>query len=135
MSKNVLVVAPHPDDETLGCGGSLLKHIANGDLVYWLIVTNALPNKYYNWSKEMISKRQEEIESVSKFFGFEKTFKLDYPTTELDRIPMYDLIGSISDVIKEVHPEVIYLPNRSDVHTDHQISFKAAYSCKKNFNV
>ena len=133
MSKNVLVVAPHPDDETLGCGGSLLKHIANGDLVYWLIVTNALPNKYYNWSNEMISKRQEEIESVSKFFGFEKTFKLDFPTTELDMIPMYELIGSISDVIIEVHPEVIYLPNRSDVHTDHQITFKAAYSCTKNF--
>lgn len=133
MSKNVLVVAPHPDDETLGCGGSILKHLANGDIVYWLIVTNAFPDKFYNWSIDMISKRQEEIDTVAKFYGLKETFKLNFPTTELDKIPMYKLVSSISDVIKEIHPEVIYLPNRSDVHTDHQITFKACYSSTKNF--
>lgn len=133
MSKKVLVIAPHPDDETLGCGGSLLKHIDNGDLVYWLIVTNAFPNKFYNWNEEMISVRQQEIDIVSKLYGFEETIKLNFPSSELDIVPMHELVGSISGVIKEVLPEIVYLPNRSDVHTDHQIIFKAAYSCTKNF--
>jgi len=66
-------------------------------------------------------------------YGFEKTFKLDYPTAKLDIIPIQEIIKSISGVILEIKPEIIYLPNRSDVHTDHQITFKAACSCTKNF--
>ena len=133
MSKNVLVVAPHPDDETLGCGGSLLKHKANGDNIYWLIITNVFLNKPYNWNEEKIANRQIEIDKVSGLYGFNNTFKLDFPTTELDSISTSELIGSISKIIYDVQPEIIYLPNCYDIHTDHQLTFKAAYSCTKNF--
>ena len=84
-------------------------------------------------NKDIVKKRKKEIESVAEMYGFEKTFKLDYPAAKLDKIPMQEIIESISKVIFEIKPEVIYLPNRSDVHTDHQITFKAAYSCTKNF--
>jgi len=133
MSKNVLVIAPHPDDETLGCGGSLLKHLFYGDKIYWLIVTNAFPGKFYKWSEEMVAIRQKEIDKVSRLFNFTKTFKLNYPTAELEQVPLSDLIGAISHVVKEVLPEIIYLPNRNDIHTDHRIVFNAAYSCTKSF--
>lgn len=129
--KKVLVIAPHPDDETLGCGGTLLKHRANGDQIYWLMVTNV--DEKNGWTKERVESRQKEIEMVSQMYGFTKTFKLDFPTTKLDIIPISDIIGEILRVINEIKPEIIYLPNRSDVHTDHQIVFNAAYSCTKNF--
>lgn len=127
----ILVISPHPDDETLGCGGTILKHKNMGDKVHWLIITNV--DVENGWDKDIVDKRQKEIETVAKMYSFEKTFKLDYPTAKLDIIAVQDIIKHISKVIIEVEPEIIYLPNRSDVHTDHQITFKTAYSCTKNF--
>jgi len=127
----ILVISPHPDDETLGCGGTILKHKDIGDKIYWLIITNIVVKN--GWDKDIVEKRQKEIETVAEMYGFEKTFKLDYPAAKLDIIPIQEIIESVSKVIFEVKPEVIYLPNRSDVHTDHQITFKTAYSCTKNF--
>ena len=127
----ILVISPHPDDETLGCGGTILKHKDIGDKIYWLIITNIVVKN--GWDKDIVEKRQKEIKTVAEMYGFEKTFKLDYPTAKLDIIPIQEIIDSISGVILEIKPEIIYLPNRSDVHTDHQITFKAAYSCTKNF--
>jgi len=127
----ILVISPHPDDETLGCGGTILKHKDIGDKIYWLIITNI--DVKNGWEQNIVEKRKKEIEKVEEMYGFEKTFKLDYPTAKLDTIPMQEIIESISKVIFEIKSEIIYLPNRSDVHTDHQITFKAAYSCTKNF--
>jgi len=127
----ILVISPHPDDETLGCGGTILKHKDIGDKIYWLIITNV--DVKNGWEQNIVEKRKREIEKVEEMYGFEKTFKLDYPTAKLDMIPMQEIIESISKVIFEIKPAIIYLPNRSDVHTDHQITFKAAYSRTKNF--
>lgn len=129
--KKVIVVAPHPDDETLGCGGTLLKHKAKGDEIYWLIVTNV--DEKNGWVKERVDSRQKEIDIVSKKYGFNKTFKLDFPTMKLETLPIGNIIDGISAVFQEVKPEVVYLPNKNDVHSDHGIVFNAAYSCTKNF--
>ena len=129
--KKILFVSVHPDDETLGCGGTILKHKDIGDEIYWLIITNISEKE--GWNPEKVAGRQREIAEVAKVYGFEKIFKLDFPTTKLDEVPMSELIGKISQVINEVEPHTIYMQNRSDVHTDHQISFKAVWSCTKNF--
>ena len=113
------------------CGGTILKHKVIGDKIYWLIITNI--DVKNGWNKDIVEKRQKEIETIAEIYGFEKTFKLDYPAAKLDVIPIQEIIESISKVIFEIKPEIIYLPNRSVVHTDHQITFKAAYSCTKNF--
>jgi LmbE family N-acetylglucosaminyl deacetylase len=131
MQGKVLVIATHPDDETLGCGGVLLKHKNDGDKIYWMIVTNIQSGNV--WSNEDVEKRQKEIHQVSAMYGFEKTFKLDFPATMLDAVPYNDLITKMSTVIQEIKPSIVYLPNRSDIHTDHQITFKSTISCCKNF--
>ncbi len=127
----ILVISPHPDDETLGCGGTILKHKNMGDKVHWLIITNV--DVENGWDKDIVDKRQKEIDTVAEMYGFEKTFKLNYPTAKLDIIPIQEIIKSMSGIILEIEPEIIYLSNRSDVHTDHQITFKATCSCTKNF--
>jgi N-acetylglucosamine malate deacetylase 1 len=129
--RKVLVVSIHPDDETLGCGGTLLKHRSSSDRLYWLILTNI--DEQHGWAAKHVARRQKEIRKVTRLYGFEKTFKLDFPTTKLDTIPMRDLLAPISKVMNEAEPEIIYLPNRNDIHTDHQIGFKAVINCTKNF--
>ena len=129
--KKILFVSVHPDDETLGCGGTILKHKDIGDEIYWLIITNI--SEEFGWKKEKVEERQREIKQVSNMYGFIKTFKLDYPTTKLDEIPLSNIIGEISKVFNEVKPNTIYVNNRSDIHTDHQIVFHAVMSCTKSF--
>lgn len=129
--KKVIVISAHPDDETLGVGGTLLKHKRNGDKIYWLIVTNVFESHGFN--AERVKLRQEEIEKVSKSFGFEKTIKLDYPTMTLSSSSLITLVPKISEVFGLIEPEIIYTLNRSDAHSDHRILFDAVMACTKSF--
>ena len=129
--RKVLFVAVHPDDETLGCGGTILRHAASGDEIHWLIITAI--NVENGWDKQRVELRQKEIAVISEAYGFSSTQNLGFPTTMLDTIPMNDLISAISNVIMKVEPGLVYLPNRSDIHTDHQTAFKAIVSCTKSF--
>lgn len=125
--KKILVIAVHPDDETLGCGGTLLKHQMNGDEIHWLICTQTDP------SAEFFSIRLQEIEKAASLYRFKSVHRLGLRTMNIDQYSMSDLIMQISQVIKEIQPEILYLPFAHDVHTDHRIIFEAAYSCTKSF--
>jgi len=127
----VLTVAPHPDDETLGCSGTLFKHKFEGDDLYWAIVTGI--DEKSGWSKEVINSRQSIINEVSDNYGFKEVFQLNFPSTKIDTIPVASIIKSFADIYKIVKPEVIYMPFISDVHTDHQIICKALNSTFKWF--
>ena len=129
--KNVIVISAHPDDETLGVGGTILKHVANGDNVYWLIVTNVFENQ--GFSKERVESRQEEIREVEKLLGICKTFLLNYPTMTLSSSSLIKMVPDISSIFSEVQPEIIYTLNRSDAHSDHRVIFDAVMACTKSF--
>lgn len=126
-----LVVAPHPDDETLGVGGTLLRRKSEGAKVAWLIVSGISVES--GWSAEKVVRRDDEIRRVGELFGFDETFVLDFPTTRLDQLPMSDLVAGISQVFKSFEPEEIFVPHPSDVHTDHRVVFNAVASCTKWF--
>lgn len=130
-NKHVLVVAPHPDDETLSCGGTLLKHKKNGDQINWIIITSMLEKD--GFSTTAIKKREQEIKSVSNSYMFHSVYNLSFSTTKLDQVLISDLIVRASQVIEEVQPEILYLPYPGDIHTDHRIVFDAVASCTKWF--
>lgn len=136
MSNKVLVVAVHPDDETLGCGGTLLKHTAQSDEIYLLIVTT-IKSEYKGWdlgfSENIVKRREQEIKKVSQMYGFKEVYNLKLPTMRIDEISMTELIRAISKVFKEVEPNIIYLPFKNDVHSDHRKVFEVVYSCTKTF--
>ncbi len=129
--KNVLVVAPHPDDESLGCGGALLRHVAEGDKIHWLIITAIQTEN--GFKNEQVKYRESEIKLVAQQYGFSSVHNLSFPTTKLDITPIGEIIDRISAVFKKNKPEVIYLPHPGDIHTDHKIVFDAVSSCTKWF--
>lgn len=131
MERKILTVSAHPDDETLGAGGTLLRHKKQGDSINWLIVTNITSEQ--GFAKERIISRQNEIEEVANLYGIEKTVKLDYPTMSLSSSSLQNLIVDISEVINDIQPKIIYLMNRSDAHSDHRIIFDAVMACSKSF--
>jgi len=127
----VLVVAVHPDDETLGCGGTLLKHKDNGDEIHWLIATDIRESEGYD--NQTVKTREDEIIKVERLFDFNSVNRLGLPTTKIDEYSMGELISKISSVFNKVKPNIIYLPFKGDVHSDHKYIFDAAYSCSKSF--
>lgn len=131
MKKQVVVVAPHPDDETLGCGGTLFRHVASGDDVHWLIVTSMTAGQ--GFSQDRISSREAEIAKAASRYGFASVHALGLPTTRLDTLPMGELTARIGSVFQSVNPEVVYLPFRGDVHSDHAVVSDAVLSCTKWF--
>ena len=125
-----LAFSVHPDDETLGCGGTLLKHKNEGDELFWVVVTEA---KTSGWSKELIQQKAKEVEKVAKAYQMTDVFKLGFPTTQLDTIPQSDLITSLREIIAKIKPETVYMVHSGDVHTDHHAVFSAAFSVFKSF--
>ena len=129
--KKIVIIAPHPDDETLGCGGTILKHLSNGDEVYWIIMTSI--NGVKGYTKEKIKDRESQIDVVSELYKFKKTFKLDYPVSSLDSVPFENIINSISEVFNLIKPEIIYIPYGKDAHSDHRVTYECAMACTKPF--
>ena len=127
----VLVIAPHPDDETLGCGGTLLKHLASGDSVSWVIVTKAYEPR---WPADVIARREHQIEQVSAAYAFTKRFRLTFPAARLDTVPLEELMSAINEIVKEVKPDWIYTVHAGDIHSDHRVVFEATTAAVKSFN-
>ena len=127
---DVVVIAPHADDETLGCGGTLLRHVALGDRIHWVLVTAMSSDGY---SERQIASRRAEIDTVRQLYGFTSVSELGFPITKLDFIGTSDLVSRIDSVINSIKPEVIYLPFPGDIHTDHKVVFLATASVTKWF--
>lgn len=130
-SVRTLVVAPHPDDEIIGCGGTLLRRVAEGAKVGWLIVTTL--TEQGGWTSDRIAGRDREIDKVAEMAGFSEVFRLGLPTTRLDTLPMSDLVSRFSSVFTSFQPTEVLLPNRADAHSDHRVVFDAAAACTKWF--
>tara|TARA_X000000950_G_scaffold225907_1_gene272611 strand:+ start:25908 stop:26546 length:639 start_codon:yes stop_codon:yes gene_type:complete len=119
--EKVMVIAVHPDDETLGCGGTILKHISLGDTVSVVFITNG-------------NKIQEKIiERVSEAYSLSKTYKLGLKEVYLENEPLVNIIKPLSLAISDFKPSILYIPNRSDVHSDHRSVFQALQACTKSF--
>lgn len=119
----VLVIAPHPDDEVLGCGGAIVKHVSEGDEVYLCVVTKAYPP---DWPEDEIKERRDEVVRANKILGTKKTYFLDLPTVKLDTIPQKELNEAIAKVVNKLRPEIVYIPHGGDVNNDHRLVFEAA---------
>src|SRR4051812_34096548 len=115
--QRVVVVAPHPDDETLGCGGTILKHISQGDSVSWVIVTSM--HEADGFSRERIEQRELEIQQVARHFGFSEVLPLKLPTTRLDTLAKGEFVSVMKQAFARLRPNVVYAPFPGDVHSDH----------------
>lgn len=127
--RDVLVIAPHPDDETLGCGGTLFSHRALGDRVHWIIFTSITVEAGYTC--DQVEQRKVEIEKINSHYGFASVTEYDYPTCSLEVLPKSDMVNRLSRDITLLGPEIIYTPHSGDIHSDHKIVNEVSLaSCK-----
>lgn len=122
---NVLVFAPHPDDEILGCGGTMARHITEGDKVEVCIVTRGKP-PVFQIDKEVYDKwphnlYPEIIESHS-MLGISKTYFMEFPAVMMENVPRYKLNNAILILIRQCKPDIIYMPHFGDLQKDHTLT-------------
>ena len=125
MSK-ILVIAPHADDEVLGCGATMAKACAKGDEVFVLICTNASVGAPELFSAELIKQIRSEAVTAHRLIGIKETFFLDFPAPALDQYPRYKMSNEISGIIRKIGADTVYIPHRGDCHKDHAIIHECA---------
>jgi LmbE family N-acetylglucosaminyl deacetylase len=129
--RRVIVIAAHPDDETLGCGGLLLKERERGSSLAWVIATKLHLGPFT--TQERIDSRLEEIERVRAAYTFAEVFQFDFEPSALDAVPLAAIIERVSAAFKAFNPELVLIPHRSDAHSDHRVLFAAVMACTKVF--
>jgi len=128
---NVMVVAAHPDDETLGCGGTIFRHKDAGDKVHWLLASQV--KERYGFDKAFEESKANEIKKVSDIYGFSSVHRLELPPCKFDTVPMIELVEKVGSVFNTVKPSIVYVPFSGDAHSDHRVLFGAVLGSAKTF--
>jgi LmbE family N-acetylglucosaminyl deacetylase len=121
MGKKILVIAAHPDDELLGCGGTVAKHVRKGDRVRSLILCEG-----ESMRSQSGSMKQSAMEAAAKVLGVEQVTCIGLPDQHLDTLPIVDVITPIEAVVRNFEPNIIYVHSGADINKDHQTVFEAA---------
>lgn len=119
----VLVIAPHPDDEVLGCGGVIAKRAKAGDDVWVCTVTEGKSPMY---SEEFVQNEEVEMQNAHRKLGVAHSILLRLPSAMLDTLPQHEINEKLAEVIDTVKPDEVFIPHHGDVHRDHQIVADAA---------
>lgn len=121
MSETVLVVAAHPDDEALGCGGTIARHTAIGDQVHVLFLADGEAAR----EKADISYRRDAANRSADALGISERIFLDWPDNKLDSVPLLDVVQSLEPNINRLNPSIIYTHFSGDLNIDHRITAQA----------
>ncbi len=133
--KNVLVVAAHPDDEVLGCGGTIAKHIEQGDQVEVVILAEGITSRetkqnQIGQSKE-IFKLSEAAKKANHILGVKKLTLNNFPDNRIDSLDRIQVIKFIESVIKKCNPEIIYTHHAGDLNIDHRRTHESVVTASR----
>jgi LmbE family N-acetylglucosaminyl deacetylase len=121
----VIVIAPHADDEILGCGGTIAKHIDELDDVFVIIATNASIGAPELFSRNSVNETRLEAINAHKFLGIKETFFLEFPAPALNAFPEFKISLALGEIFQKIQPTHLYLPHPGDLHQDHKAIYRA----------
>ena len=124
LKSNVLIIVAHADDETLGCAGTIAKHIAEGDNVSVIFMTDGVSSRNNNKLQHEVE-RNIAMDNAMKALGVENYQCFDFPDNQMDSVPLLSIIKAIETMINSFEPKVIYTHFAHDLNIDHQITHQA----------
>ena len=121
MSKSILVIAAHPDDELLGCGGTIALHTRAGDRVTSVI---ACEGESLRYGRGGVGQR-DHIQRAAQTLGVQDVRLIGFPDQRLDTLTLTEIITPLENVVREARPHIVYCQSGGDINRDHQLLFQA----------
>lgn len=132
--KKILVVAPHPDDDILGCGGIIAKYVGLDAAVYVAIMTNGNIGAPELFPIEGTLRGREEAKKSHEVLGVKGTFFYDFPAPRLETQPTYQISIALDKLIRDLDIDTVFIPHRGDIHKDHRVIFEACLVAARPIN-
>ncbi|MED1642041.1 PIG-L family deacetylase [Brevibacillus agri] len=135
MSKSILVIAAHPDDEVLGCGGTIARHVSEGDKVHVVILAEGLtsrdPSRNREEREEELSLLGEAAKKANSILGVHVLRLHNFPDNRMDSLHLLDVTKTVENFIEEFQPEIVYTHHGGDVNIDHRIIHQAVITATR----
>ncbi|KGK41845.1 GlcNAc-PI de-N-acetylase [Nitrincola sp. A-D6] len=123
MMACILVVAAHPDDEVLGCGGTLVKHTLAGDRVHIVFMADGETSRPSSTSEA--SARERMAHQAGEVLGAQSLHFLGFPDNAMDSLPLLHITQKLESIIQPLQPDTIYTHFGGDLNIDHRLTYQA----------
>ena len=134
MSK-ILVVAAHPDDEILGCGGTIKRLVDEGCTAYTLILGEGITSRDEKRDRDEriveIEELKKQVNEANRIIGVKEVFLHDFPDNRFDTVALLDIVKVIENIKNELQPDIIFTHYKNDLNIDHQITHKAVLTAMR----
>lgn len=124
MNKTVLVVAAHPDDEVLGCGGTIARHAAEGCRVYVVFLADG-EGARKNAVPEAAAEREGSAATALQILGARPPIFLGLEDNRLDAYPLLEIVQLVEKVVADLKPDIVYTHHGGDLNIDHELTHRA----------
>lgn len=129
-NKKILIIAAHPDDEVLGCFGTVAKLIKQGYEAYTLILSSGKTSRG-NVDKKELALLKKELKQANDLIGIKKVFTANFPDNAFDSASLLEIVKEIEKVKNEINPEIIFTHHFGDMNIDHQITHQAVLTATR----
>ena len=120
IGKNILVIVAHSDDETIGMGGTIRKHVLAGDKVHVVAMTNGVGARELT-NKQVVKKRQTSAIKASKILGFTWLKEYSFQDNAMDKYELLEVVKCVEKAKSKVSPEIVYTHSGADLNVDHRV--------------
>ena len=124
MPEAILIVAAHADDEVLGCGGTIVRHVAEGDEVHVLFMADGVSSRG-DVHPSKFEHRNQAREAALQILGVTQFYALDFPDNRMDSVPLLDVVHELEPIVRQVQPTRIYTHHHGDLNIDHRATHQA----------
>jgi LmbE family N-acetylglucosaminyl deacetylase len=131
----ILIIGAHPDDEILGCGGTIARLVKEGNIAYSVILGEGITSRY---NKREVQKSNNELNELNnqmykanKIIGIKKVYKFEFPDNRFDTIPLLDIIKTIEKIKNDIRPDIIFTHYKDDLNIDHKITYEAVLTATR----
>ncbi|MDR3048572.1 MAG: PIG-L family deacetylase [Elusimicrobiota bacterium] len=128
--KKILIVAAHPDDEVLGCFGTVAKMLRRGGIGYTLILSGGKTSRD-NSSKDDLDLIRQEAQKANQLIGIKDVSLSNFPDNAFDSVPLLNIVKEIEKIKNEIKPDIIFTHHLGDINIDHQITHKAVLTAAR----
>ena len=135
MTQKTLIIAAHPDDEVLGCGGTAARLVNEGHEVYTVILGEGITSRDHTRQRDKreneIAELKRQIHHANHTIGVKDVFIFDFPDNRFDSVPLLDIVKAVEDVKEKIKPHTLFTHYENDLNIDHRVTYRAVLTATR----